>query len=74
MGPRLTVPCPYCGAVTPAGLSRHMILLAVVGRPVRRKHSAVIHRLTSNPGIHRVTRSTSNVYYERRCVTQPDDS
>lgn len=32
MGPRLTVPCPHCGGSAPAGIPRHVTLLAVMGR------------------------------------------
>lgn len=72
MGPRLTVPCPRCGADAPAGLPRNMILLAVTGvphSPTRIGRGAFSHVESRCSSAHDV-----HVYYERLYTSPPDET
>jgi hypothetical protein len=70
MGPRVTVPCPQCCAVTPAGLPRHITVLALTAVPMPPAE------LSSNQPCHIEARCPNNhevhVYYERQFTAPPD--
>ncbi|MDX1747334.1 MAG: hypothetical protein R3324_15465, partial [Halobacteriales archaeon] len=60
---RLTVPCPQCGAQAPAGIPRHVTLLAIMPRTAEmtefdwERPSHVAARCPANHDVH--------VYYQR---------
>jgi len=69
-GPRLTVPCPRCDAVTPAGVPRHATLL-VISETERTPDELGVddpsHVESRCPAGHEV-----HVYYHRRFAESAD--
>lgn len=69
MGPYLTVSCPRCGDMAPAGLPRQMTFLTITATPISPEvfPQQLRHIMVNCPAGHEVY-----VYYERR-FTSPSD-